>query len=177
MKAPLQTNGWEMAFNQMNFRQRIHTLGDPAEQVFELKKPLGKAIVFGWRRPNISMANMPEILRYMPDFYVDGGLLVEALGLGQDGILKGVKVKKWAALKHWNRFAHLWGGQIKFFIWNASTKEYTVLNWLQMRKLVMASEKKGIAMFEVDKVEYYPILWQNIVDLSGWAVGVDEGTV
>lgn len=166
-----------MAFNQMNFRQRIHTLGDPAEQVYELKKPLGKTIVFGWRRPNISMSNMPEILRYMPDFYVDGGILVEALGLGQDGILKGMKVKKWDALKHWNRFAKLWGGQVKFFIWNSSKEEYTTLTWDQMKKLVMASARKGIAKFENDGNEYYPILWDDIIATSDWVMGVDAKPV
>ena len=86
------------AFHQQGFAARFAAMGDEAEAVYETALPLGTSIPFGWRRPKVTMRNMSNKIKGMPDFYAGAGYLVEVMGCGGDMQLK-LKVNKWDALK------------------------------------------------------------------------------
>jgi hypothetical protein len=134
-------------------------MGDTAEEVFEEVAPFGNLIRLGWNRPNIYMGDMSIVLKHMPDYY-SGGYLIEVMGMGRDGILK-LKLDKWKALKFWNGT----GNEVALFVWNSSLKEYALIQWVHLRRLVARGRSAGIAVFSSDGNEYYPIQWNWIVDL------------
>jgi hypothetical protein len=86
-------------FHQQSFAARIGTMGDVAETAFEQVWPY-KVVRFGLNRPEISMAKLPEFIRYVPD-YLSATQLIEVQGFGREQIVK-LKIDKWHALKMWN---------------------------------------------------------------------------
>lgn len=149
-------------YRNQKFSQRFSKMGDEAESVFEEAAPLGQHQRLGWRRPRVSMRRMPETLRHLPDFYTDSGHLVEVVGLGRDGVLK-LKLSKWEALKHWNSAC-----PVVLFVWNSSTREWVILGWDQLKRLVTKGRNKGVEAFENDGNEYYPIEWGWITELASF---------
>ena len=158
-----------MSYREAPWSARFASLGDEAEGVFEAVLPLGKVQRFGWRRPDVPMTNMGARVRHMPDYYAASGYLVEVMGLGRDGILK-LKLDKWDALKWWNQS----GNKVALFVWNSSKKMYVIVAWDALRTLVGRARQAGIASFQVDGNEYYPIQWEWIAESSlpiPWEVG------
>lgn len=156
------------AYRDLPFSQRFHKMGDDAESVFDRALPLGSATQFGFRRPQgIKFGTIPETFRHAPD-RLTSTYLVEVVGLGRDGILKSIKVTKYEALKFWNKVAKDGGLLgVVIFVWNSHTKQFAVLSWDSLVKEVAYSKKTdGVAQFESDGVEYYPIKWERIVKAS-----------
>lgn len=153
-----------MSFREQPFNQRFAVLGDTAEAVYDAVLPLGNGTQFGFRRPKgIKFNNFPENLRHMPD-RVTATYMVEVMGMGRDGILRSMKVTKFNALKVWNTIAPKLGLLgVALFVWNSHKKQYLVLSFKSMTKLVNQSMKDyGIQTFEVDGVEYYRINWDDL---------------
>ena len=155
-----------MNFNEQNWTARYSQLGQEAEGVLEGAHPLGAVERYGWHKPShIHMKNMPAVLRNQPDYYSDSGHLIEVMGLGRDGILKGMKTLKWESYKTWKKICHLLGcHDLVTFIWNSYTEQYALLSYEQMKQLVSKGRRKGAEAFN-DGNEYYPILWQWIEDM------------
>jgi hypothetical protein len=146
-------------YRDQPFAQRIHALGDQAEGEYSVRQPHGPFIRFGWKRPEVTMANMTDMVRCLPDFYAASGHLVEVMGCGKDGMLKGLKVLKWAALCSWHDRVQ----PVLFWLWNSAEKEGFTITLVQMAVLVADSmEQFGIRSFEVDGNEYHPIPWEWI---------------
>lgn len=141
------------SYRDQPFYQRLNTMGDISEQMFELIAPLGTYDRFGWNRPKSKMKHMSNMLRHTPDFYTQIGFLVECAGLGKDGVYK-LKLTKYDALRDWNKVQ-----DVKLFLWNSSTSEWVLLSWSQVKKLVNRARKVGVKAFENDGNEYYPIEW------------------
>lgn len=154
-----------MTYREQSFATRLATLGDPAENAFiEMMTDNEDTFeVFGWRRPTTGMGQMTQMLRNMPDFYTGKGWLVEVMGCGRDGILKGLKVPKWASLRDWNEVQRLC-----FWVWNSSTQRGVWVAFDRMSDLVARSvSERGVQAFENDGNEYYELPW-------AWLTG-DEG--
>jgi hypothetical protein len=88
-------------FHEQSFQARFGELGDTAETIFEQVWPY-KVERYGLRRPAISMATLPEFVRFTPDF-LSRSQLIEVQGFGRDGLVK-LKIDKWHALKTWALF-------------------------------------------------------------------------
>ena len=129
-------------------------MGDEAEQMFEQVNPFGRFQRFGWNRPEVSMFDMGNNIKAMPDYYT-AGYLVECMGLGRDGVLK-LKVDKYDALKWWCTS----GNEVMLFAWNSSTREYAFVDWGVLKALVARARRAGIEAFENDGNQYYPIQWE-----------------
>lgn len=156
------------AYRNQPWNKRFGQMGDAAEHVFEQVRPLGPTIRFGWNRPEgVSVTHMPPVLRHTPDYYSDGSL-VEVVGLGRDGILK-LKVSKYDALKIWNQLLAEGdeGGECLLFVWNSAQKEWALLSWETIKKLVAKARRKGIEEF-FDGNAYFPILWEDIKEQAEW---------
>lgn len=166
-----------MKYSAKPFDQRFTEMGDEAESMYERIKPFGNTIRFGFRRPKgISFRKLPSVVAHMPDYMTETNL-VEVMGLGRDGILKSMKVKKFSALKAWPKVARLLDltGGLWFFVWNSHEKKFAIVTWEKMVPLVTKSVKEfGIKSFEEDKVEYYPLPWEWLVDSASW-VGSHDG--
>jgi hypothetical protein len=146
-----------MAFHDKPFAQRYGGLGDLAEAAYLERLPHGPAQRLGWQRPKVSMASMTDFIRYMPDFYTSSGFLVEVMGCGKDGVLKGMKVAKWAAMLNW-----AWASNqpLVFWLWNSHLRHGRTITVRQMTALVANSaDTYGVQKFEVDGNEYHPIPW------------------
>lgn len=159
------------AFHAKPFDQRFLTMGDEAETVYEAVAPLGASVRFGWRKPKgIDFRKLPDVLKHMPDYYATSGYFVEVVGLGRDGILKSVKVEKYAALKVWKRIATiLHVNDVLLFVWNSHTHQYLMLPWSQVTTLVARSKRiHGIQKFEVDNKEYHPLPFEWLTDAAAW---------
>ena len=141
-----------MSYHEQSFKQRLRSMGDEAEHMFEAIAPLGKYVRYGWDRPPVTMANMAEELRHTPDYYTQVGTLVECAGLGKDGIYK-LKLVKYDALAWWNKVQ-----EVNLFLWNSSASEWVLLSWPQVKRLVSKARREGIEAFH-DGNEYYPIQW------------------
>ena len=154
-----------MSFADQPTSVRFMAMGDEAEGVFENAKPLGNAVRFGWRKPKgISISNMPPHLRHTPDYMTESGYFVEVVGLGRDGILKGVKPEKYEALKVWNRISKMLGGKgVLLFCWNSSWRTYAIMDMNTVKGLVQRAKNRGVETFQ-DGGEYYPIEWRWIVE-------------
>jgi hypothetical protein len=119
-------------------------LGDTAEGVFADIKPLGKFQRLGWRRPEVKMKHMSSNIRHMPDYYCESGYHVE----------------KYDALKWWNKS----GNPVALFIWNSHLKQYALISWGELKRLISKARNEGIAEFESDGNTYYPIKWDWIAE-------------
>jgi len=155
-----------MSFNEQPYKARLHSLGDLSEEVFELAHPLGPTERYGWNRPqNIQVRHMPQVIRNQPDYYTASNHFVEVMGVGRDGIVKGMKLPKWESYKIWKRIAKMMGVEdLLTFIWNSDTEEYAILSYEQMKSLVVRGRKKGVEAFN-DGNQYYPIQWEWVVEM------------
>jgi hypothetical protein len=151
-----------MPYRDGDWVQRFGTLGDIAESMFEEIAPLGRFVRMGWSRPEISMSMMSANIRQMPDYYTGTGHLIEVMGLGADGILK-LKTEKWESLKWWNKS----GNEVGLFVWNSSLKQYAVVPWAVLRRLISKARADGIQSFANDGNTYYPIRWEWIAAEAG----------
>jgi hypothetical protein len=146
-------------------------MGDQSEAVYFDVKPLGATTRWGFRRPEgVSVGKFPNVTAHTPDA-VTYQAYVEIVGLGRDGVLKGIKVEKWEALKVWQRIAKLAGHAqgVMFFVYNSSVREWAVLDFKAMTSLLKRSEAElGVQTFEVDKVAYFPVPWEWIVAKALW---------
>jgi hypothetical protein len=159
------------AYRNQSWGQRFGTLGDPAENVYLQTRPLGATTEWGFHRPNgIAVSKLPPNLAHTPDF-ITATHGVEVVGLGRDGILKGIKVEKWEGLKVWQKLSKILGlsGGIMFFVWNSAVKEYVVVPFAAMSKLVKRSVVEfGIQEFPIDSVQYYPIPYEWLRPVAVW---------
>lgn len=155
-----------MTFHKQSFSARFAAMGDEAEAIYEQVLPIGNSIPFGWRRPTVSMRNMTNKIKNMPDFYAGSGHLVEAMGCGTDMLLK-LKTSKWEALKAWNQ-----DQDVMLFVWNSKVREWLMLDWQGMKAAVAAGKRvHGLKHFH-DGPEYVPIGWAQLE-----AQAVLQGTV
>lgn len=100
-------------FKDKTWDQRVRTLGDPAEQAFELwadKNGLGYSR-FGFNRPPFSMGALSTKLKHAPDYVTADGLY-EIQGCGRDGLFK-FKHAKLQALREWCGDDDVW-----LWLWN-----------------------------------------------------------
>lgn len=93
-----------MSFAEKTWDERFETMGDIAEQAFELnwQHPYSR---FGLNRPDLNVGALPAKVRYTPDYMttLEGtkGVLVEVQGAGKDGVFK-FKDEKLNALAEWD---------------------------------------------------------------------------
>ncbi|KKL20256.1 hypothetical protein LCGC14_2457280, partial [marine sediment metagenome] len=111
----------------------------------------------GWNRPDVSMNNMTNELKHIPDYYTANGYFVEVGGLGRDGIYK-LKLDKYEGLAFWNKMQPL-----KLFVWNSSTSEWALIQWSEVKRLVAKARKVGVQEFEVD-IAMEPENWALVDD-------------
>jgi len=144
-----------MSFSEKSWDQRVGTLGDIAEGIFEEVAPLGKHLRYGFNRPPFKLTRIPEYIKHTPDYVTGTGHLVEVMGCGRDNIVK-LKLTKWEALKTWNKNA-----DVVLFLWNSSTEEWSLIQWGELRKLVSKARKAGVEAFD-DGNEYFAIPWDDL---------------
>jgi hypothetical protein len=157
-------------YSERPFHHRFGQLGDQAEQAYAERCPHGPFVRFGWRRPEVSMSKMSPMLRYMPDFYTADGHLVEIMGCGKDGILKGLKRTKWEAMLEWDRVQPLW-----FWLWNSHLSEGYTITVVNMTIFAMDSiQRFGVKSFGIDQNQYYPIPWEWIKPVGEYWDSLDR---
>jgi len=102
-------------FHEAPFAQRYAIMGDIAESVFEDVEP--KHHRLGYNRPPFYVANLPLMLRNLPDYMIKEGL-VEVMGIGKDKTLK-LKVEKLRSLLNWQLIAN-----VELFVYDSHRKQY-----------------------------------------------------
>lgn len=146
-------------FSNQGWLARFSQLGDKAEGAFEhfAKQNMIEIVRFGFNRPPFKrFAQLPEFLRYAPDYLVEDRqnvlnaslhTFVECKGSGG----KNVKIKP-TTLAHadeWNNILPL-----VFFIYNSKTDHIQIVPNQDMQRIVEGRELKK---FESDNNEYYEI--------------------
>lgn len=145
-----------MGYASQQWNQRVHTLGDIAEGIFEQVSPLGAAVSYGLRRPPFKVANLTPEQRNTPDYLTGTGDFVEVQGCGRDNVLK-LKVEKLEALKGWAKL-----GPVKWFFWNSNTSEWALISDIHLRKLVTRGKRAhGVQAFS-DGNKYIAVEWDWI---------------
>lgn len=142
-----------MTYADQSWGQRVGTLGDIAEGIFEEVAPLGAFIRYGLNRPPFKVANLNDMQRNTPDYLCGTGDFVEVMGCGRDNVVK-LKPDKWEAQLAWDRKV----GPVKFFLWNSNHGEWALISTAEMRALVTKAKRKGVQSFN-DGNEYLPIDW------------------
>lgn len=106
-----------MSFKDAKWSQRFSRMGDEAEGIFEqvVDQPF---VRFGLERPPIKMGQLPEFLRYTPDYLLTDRL-VEVQGVGRDRLVK-LKCDKHAALLQWRTFH-----PVDLFVWDNVDRAFT----------------------------------------------------
>jgi hypothetical protein len=110
-------------FHEAPFAQRYAIMGDIAESVFEDVEP--KHHRLGYNRPPFYVANLPLMLRNLPDYMIKEGL-VEVMGIGKDKTLK-LKVEKLRSLLNWQLIAN-----VELFVYDSHRKQYwraPIMEW------------------------------------------------
>jgi hypothetical protein len=155
-----------MAFHEQDYAARYQRLGDQAEAAYLEQLPHGPAVRFGWKRPPISFGNMPDMLRYMPDFYTADGWLCEVMGCGKDMVLRGLKVKKWLAMSRWF-YAEL---PLRYWLWNSHLKQGVTVTHDEMAALVSRAPVKEFDLGRAGAKEFYEIPWAWLGEVAdvGW---------
>lgn len=149
---------------------RFQTMGDTAEGAFEQWAGRNGLSVerLGWDRPAMGVGKMSQELRQLPDFYASDGYLYEVVGMGRDGVLKGVKTEKWESLKFWNQVQ-----PVRLFILNSSEHATVMLPWPTLVQMVAKGRRDGIRAFANDGNQYYPIMWEW---LKPYQIGETNGS-
>lgn len=104
-----------MSFHEAPFAQRYAIMGDIAEAIFEQVEP--KHHRLGYNRPPFYVANLPLMLRNLPDYMIKEGL-VEVMGIGKDKTLK-LKIEKLRSLLNWQLVAN-----VELFVYDSHRKTY-----------------------------------------------------
>lgn len=115
-----------MSFKDRAFTERLLTLGDEAEGIFESVYSHG-FVKYGLSRPPINLATVPPFVRYTPDYLTSKGL-VEVQGFGKDRTFK-IKHDKLEALIEW----HEWF-RVDLFVWDSWNGEY---GWIRLFDLIV----------------------------------------
>lgn len=152
-----------MTYNEQGWNQRVHTLGDIAEGIFENVAPMGAMIPYGLRRPPFKVANLTPFQRNTPDYLTGTGVFVEVQGCGRDNLIK-MKVEKWEALKKWRTL-----GPLSFFFWNSNHSEWALVPYDEMAKLVTKGKRAGGVQAFSDGNEYVAIQWDWISGVFPYA--------
>ena len=150
-------------------------MGDTAEKVYQKVAPLGDTTRFRLRRPKgVKFGTFPVGFRYMPEF-ITAFYLVEAMGVGRDGILKSMEESKFGALKEWNKFAKRCGLGLMVFVWNSSKRQFITLAWADVVREVTHSKKKyGVQQGENDGEAYFRLDWDRLVAAATYVGGYEE---
>lgn len=144
-------------YAEQKWNQRVGTLGDIAEGIFEQISPFGAWVRHGLNRPPFQMKQLTPEQRNAPDYLCGTGHYVEVQGCGRDNVIK-VKLEKWEAQKKWHK--HI--GEVRFFFWNSNTSEYALISMDALQRLVTASKRKvGVQAF-TDGNEYVEVAWDDI---------------
>jgi len=103
-----------MGFKDASWSHRYGQMGDEAEDRFErwAHKASVKTERYGLHRPRINMSRLPAFLRHTPDFILHDRL-VEAKGVGQDGLVK-LKEEQLGAWEFWYQHYPVW-----LFVWDS----------------------------------------------------------
>lgn len=117
-----------MSFRDQPFAHRIGAMGDEAEGVFEAVYPEG-FVRWGLNRPPINVSQLPEQMRYAPDYLTAKGL-VEVQGVGSDQLLK-LKVEKYEALRKWGDVM-----RTDLFVWDSKHRRYAWVRLDDLRALL-----------------------------------------
>lgn len=143
--------------SRQDWNNRFQVMGDTAEAQFERwARRNGLSVErLGWDRPRMGVSKMSEELRHLPDFFASDGYLYEVVGMGRDGVLKGVKLDKWESLKFWNKVQ-----DVRLFIYNSAEGALILLPWPTLIQMVAKARRLGVRSFKNDGNEYYPILWE-----------------
>lgn len=167
-----------MTYRNAPWSSRLGTLGDAAEEIYEKVKPLGPTTRWGFRRPEgVAVSKFPIVVAHTPD-YVTYQHYVEVAGMGKDGVLKSIKEDKWKALQVWQKISKLSGltGGVILFVWNSAKKEFAVVPFTPLSKLVKQSLTQfGILSFENDNNKYHPIPWEWIKESAVWTDSYKDG--
>ena len=100
-------------FKDRPWNQRIKSLGDEAEAVYETwadRHGIGYHRS-GINRPPFNVGKLPKMVSYTPDYLTENGY-VEVQGFGKDRQIK-LKVEKLEALTQWDMVFHT-----EMFLWN-----------------------------------------------------------
>lgn len=150
-----------MTFADQHFGQRWSKMGDESETMFASldPAPLGAPHRRGLDRFEGNMRMMSDLLRHEPDFWCEGGWLVECVGMN-GSVLRGVKPNKLDALRWWNAAA-----PVALFVWNRKHATWCLVDLDDVVRLAEAAEVKK---FENDGNEYYHIPWGEVRDVAAF---------
>lgn len=140
------------AFKDKDFAHRFTAMGDEAEGIFEATTDKGFAR-YGLNRPPIGLGDVPEMIRYTPD-YLQHDRLVEVQGIGADRTIK-LKVDKYTALMQWNQIFPTW-----LFVWDRIERTYTEfpIDGFPILLADLAAFPEGKPYFAL-QAEALPFLW------------------
>ena len=141
-------------YHQRDWKDRVGTLGDIAEGIFEEVSPLGSWERLGWNRPSFKMKNLSAFMRHMPDYACGTGHVVEVMGCGRDNTVK-LKEVKYEALRDWNKHA----APVCLFLWNSHTSEWALLEWREIYNLMRRARREGQIQKFDDGNEFWALPW------------------
>lgn len=142
-----------MAFYERKFSERWDAMGDESEATFESVATEGVA-PFGLNRPPVRVADLPQVIRYMPD-RLQSKRLVECMGIGKDYSLK-LKLDKLFAQQWWNTIH-----PTELFIWNSHAERWAQVPISDVAK--QCQEKGTLLQFPEGKP-----YWRLDVRDLGW---------
>jgi len=136
------------SFKDKPWSHRVNQLGDQAETVFEQTYPQGWAR-YGFNRPPINVAMVPEFVRFTPDYVTAKGL-VEVQGFGRDQTFK-LKHNKWAALQVWHDMF-----RTDLFVFDSTNSRYGFIRMVDMQDLLEHGRIPEL-QFENDGNRYWAV--------------------
>lgn len=146
-----------MSFKDGSFNQRFAKMGDEAEGIFEATYPQG-FVRFGLNRPPINLANVPEKIRYSPD-YLTGKGFVEVQGFGRDQTVK-MKLCKWQAMWAWHA-----DFRCDLFLWDTTNKRH---GWVRLPELAEAFGEHADMRAFPEGTAYWAIHANQVPVVDGW---------
>jgi hypothetical protein len=141
-------------------------MGDESETLFASldPAPLGAPHRRGLDRFTGNMKFMTERLRHEPDFWTEGGWLVECVGMNGSW-LRGVKPNKLDALTWWQS-----ASPVALFVWNRRNRVWCLLDLDDVKRLAEAAE---VLTFENDGNEYFNIPWREVREVAAFEGDVE----
>jgi hypothetical protein len=136
-----------VSFHKQDFKDRFHTMGDPAEAAFQQVYEDTNMVRTGLDRPPIAMWMLPPVIRNIPDFLLSNGF-VECMGVGRDQTLK-LKVEKFESMRTWNE---LFG--VRLFLWDSHHERWSIWPVDELEEIVADAP---LDKFENDGNVYYKI--------------------
>jgi uncharacterized protein YbcI len=155
-----------MAFHQKPFKERLETMGDPAEQAFEQWAEQNNipCVRRGFNRPPFSAAafkKIPKTLRLESDYLAEidkNVYYIECKGFGRGSL----KIKK-ETLNQWYA-EELRGLMTKVFIFDQVNNENFLIDY---RPMFEQAQDKEVKKFENDHKEYVEFTRKEIWNLAG----------